>query len=83
MPRASAGPQAAQRILRTAAQEFPLTKDVHLLAAQSEVAFWQALRQGRSQAARSHAATLCSLPHPTGATEMDMRHVFLSTVTYV
>jgi hypothetical protein len=68
-----AGPHAAKRILEVAAHEFPMAKDVRLLAAQHEVAFWQGLRQGRCRAARARAASLCALPHHTGAVEMDLR----------
>lgn len=68
-----AGPHAAQRILDIARQEFPMNKSLHLLAAQDEVEFWQAVRQGRGRVARARAAAICSLPHHTGAVEMDVR----------
>ena len=50
-----------------------MNKSLHLLAAQDEVDFWRAVRQGRGRAARARAASLCSLPHHTGAVEMDVR----------
>jgi hypothetical protein len=69
----AAGPHAAAKILKLALMDFPMNKSLHLISTQREVEFWQAVRQGRYKVARARAASICALPHHTGAIEMDIR----------
>ena len=68
-----AGAAAAEQVLKVATTEFPLSKSLHLIAAQHDVAFWQAVHHGHATTARKRAAALCALPHHAGSVEMDVR----------